>query len=93
MYMPRRTPVSVCTDRTLLERALRLGFTAVGFTGPETAFVCRDHGRTYAVQPLSEASPPPAGAEVTRIESGAADGGARTDEMPLDRAVVRVSAG
>ena len=70
-------PVSVCTNRTLLERALRLGFTELGFTGTETPFVCRDAGRIYAVQPLSEASPPPAGAEVTWIESGAADGGER----------------
>ena len=70
-------PVSVCANRALLERALRMGFTEVGFTGTETPFVCRDDRRTYAVQPLSEASPLPAGAEVTRIESGAADGGER----------------
>ena len=85
-------PISVCTNRALLERALRMGFSEFGFTGAETPFVCREDRRVYAVQPLSEAAPPPAGAEVTRIESGAADGGERRaghcrgDEEDHDRA-------
>jgi hypothetical protein len=71
------SPVCLCTNRALLERALRLGYTEIGFTGVETPFVCRDAGRVYAVQPLSGGSAPAAGAEVIRIESGAATGGER----------------
>jgi hypothetical protein len=69
------SPVCLCTDRALLERALRLGYTEIGFTGVESPFVCRDESQIYAIQPLSGASPPGADAEVTRIESGAASGG------------------
>ena len=69
------SPVCLCTNRALLERALRLGYTEIGFTGVESPFVCRDASRIYAIQPLSGASPPGADAEVTRIESGAAGGG------------------
>jgi hypothetical protein len=72
------SPVCLCTNRALLERALRLGYTEFGFTGVESPYVCRDTSRIYAVQPLSGASPPGADAEVTRIESVAAsDGEAR----------------
>ena len=69
--------VCVCTNRVLLERALRLGFTEIGFTGVESPFVCRTEGRVYAVQPLGGGSAPSADAEVIRIESGAATGGER----------------
>jgi hypothetical protein len=69
------SPVCLCTNRVLLERSLRLGFRELGFTGIDSPFVCRDAGRIFAVQPLSGGSPPPAGAEVIRIESGAATGG------------------
>ena len=69
------SPVCLCTNRALLERALRLGYTEIGFTGVESPFVCRDAARIYAVQPLSGGSPPGADAEVIRIESGAASGG------------------
>ena len=69
------SPVCLCTNRALLERALRLGYTEFGFTGVESPFVCRDASRIYAIQPLSGASPPGPDAEVTRIESGAATGG------------------
>src|SRR5262249_26108603 len=67
-------PLCLCTNRALLERALRLGFRELGFTGIDSPFVCRDTGRVYAVQPLSGGSPPAAGAEVIRIESGTATG-------------------
>jgi hypothetical protein len=69
------SPICVCTNRTLLERALRLGFTEFGFTGVETAFVCRDAGRIFAVQPLGAGLVPAANADVTRIESGTTTGG------------------
>ena len=69
------SPICVCTDRVLLERALRLGFRELGFSGLESPYVCRDASRIYAIQPLSGASPPGADAEVTRIESGAATSG------------------
>jgi hypothetical protein len=69
------TPISICTNRAFLERALRLGFTEIGFTGVESPFVCRDAARVYAVQPLSGGSAPEADAEVIRIESSAASGG------------------
>ena len=69
------SPVCLCSNRALLERALRLGYTEFGFTDVESPFVCRDATRIYAVQPLSGASAPGADAEVTRIESGAASGG------------------
>ncbi len=69
------SPVCLCTNRALLERALRLGYTEIGFTGVESPFVCRDESRIYAIQPLSGASPPGADVEVTRIESVTASGG------------------
>ena len=71
------SPVSICTNRSLLERALRLGFRELGLTRIESPFVCRDANRVFAVQPLSGGSPPPADAEIVRIESGTADGGER----------------
>jgi hypothetical protein len=69
------SPICLCTDRVLLERALRLGFRELGFTAVDSPFVCRDAGRIYAVQPLSGGSAPGADVEVIRIESGAASGG------------------
>ena len=35
-------PVCIATNRAFLDRALRLGFTEIGFTGVESPFVCRD---------------------------------------------------
>jgi hypothetical protein len=69
------SPICLSTNRTLLERALRLGFTEFGFTGVETAFVCRDAGRVFAVQPLGAGLTAAANAEVTRIESATPSGG------------------
>jgi hypothetical protein len=63
------SPVCIATNRLLLDRALRLGFTEIGFSGVETPFVCRDQARVYAVQPLSGASSPGPDTNVTRIES------------------------
>ena len=71
------SPLCICTNRVLLERALRLGFGEIGFTGIDSPFVCRDAAQVFAVQPLSGGSPPPADAEVIRIESGTAVGGRR----------------
>jgi hypothetical protein len=70
------SPLCICANRSLLERALRLGYTEIGFTDVKSPFVCRDASRIYTVQPLDAGSPPPADAEVTRIESGAAINGA-----------------
>jgi hypothetical protein len=71
------SPIRLCTDRVLLERALRLGFKELGFTAIDSPFVCRDAGRIYAVQPLSGGSSPGADVAVTRIESSAAASGER----------------
>jgi hypothetical protein len=65
-------PLCISANRALLERALRLGCRELGFTGTDSAFVCRGVDRIFAIQPLSGGSPPPADAEVTRIESGGA---------------------
>jgi hypothetical protein len=90
------SPVCLCTNRALLERALRLGYAEIGFTGVESPFVCRDESRIYAVQPLSGASPPGADAEVTRIESVTASGGeariatrTETTRIPMSERVPR----
>jgi hypothetical protein len=72
------SPLCLCTNRALLERALRLGFAEIGFTGIDSPFVCRDSAQIFAVQPLSGGSPAPADAEVIRIESGTAGGGRRS---------------
>ena len=69
------SPVCIATNRAFLDRALRLGFTEIGFTGVESPFVCRDETTVYAVQPLSGGSAPDPGANVTCIESAAATGG------------------
>ncbi len=69
------SPICIATNRVLLDRALRLGFTEVGFAGAESPFVCRDERRIFTVQPLSDGLPAPANAIVTRIESSTAAGG------------------
>ena len=71
------SPLCICTNRVLLERALRLGFGEIGFTGVDSPFVCRQAAQVFAVQPLSGGSPPPEDAEVIRIESGTAGVGHR----------------
>ena len=52
------SPVCIATNRVFLDRALRLGFTEIGFSGVESPFVCRDQKTVYAVQPLSGGSSP-----------------------------------
>jgi hypothetical protein len=69
------SPLCISTNRALLERALRLGCRELSFTGTDSAFVCRGADRIFAIQPLSGGSPPPADADVTRIESAATAGG------------------
>ncbi len=65
-------PVCIATNRVLLDRAMRLGFTEIGFTGIESPFVCRNQTTVFAVQPLSGGSAPGPDANVIRIESNAA---------------------
>ncbi len=65
-------PICIATNRSFLDRALRLGFTEIGFTGVGSPFVCRDQRTVYTVQPLSEGSSPGPDANVVRIESAAA---------------------
>ena len=72
---PARRSASASTGTHAGARALRLGYTELGFTGIDTAFLCRDSARIYAVQPLGGGSPPGADAEVTHIESGMPGGG------------------
>jgi hypothetical protein len=62
-------PVCIATNRVLLERALRLGFGEIGFTGAGSPFVCRDAGTIFAVQPLSGGESPGPDVNVIRIES------------------------
>jgi hypothetical protein len=69
------SPLCICTNPMLLGRALRLGFTELGFTNAESPFVCRDGSRTFTVQPLGDGSAPGADVEIIRIESGAATSG------------------
>ncbi len=68
------SPLCIATNRVLLDRALRLGFTEVGFAGVDSPFVCRAEGKMFTVQPLSGGSPLDGNAHVTRIESSAAAG-------------------
>jgi hypothetical protein len=68
-------PLRIVTNRTFVDRALRLGLTAFGFAGADSPFVCRDDRKVFTVQPLGAGSPLEANANVTRIESGAAVGG------------------
>ena len=64
-------PVCIATNRVLLDRALRLGFGEIGFTGVESPFVCRDLSTIFAVQPLSGGESPGPDVNVIRIESNA----------------------
>jgi hypothetical protein len=61
--------VRLNTNRVFFSRALRLGFTAIEVSAPETPLVCRDALRTYAWQPLSKHSAIAPGEAVTRIDS------------------------
>jgi hypothetical protein len=61
--------LSITVNRNFLDRALRLGFTELGFTGVESPFVCRDQRTIYAVQPFTGGAPPGPEDSITRIES------------------------
>ena len=62
-------PVQVNTNREFLSRALRLGFTEVEISTPESPLVCRDALRIFAWQPLSKESAIAPSDDVTRIAS------------------------
>jgi hypothetical protein len=62
-------PVCVNTNREFLARALRLGFTELEVSTPESPLVCRDEFRTYAWQPLSKESAIEPSNDVIRIDS------------------------
>jgi hypothetical protein len=61
--------VSISTNRSLLGRALRLGFREIGLASVESPIVCRHQDSIYAWQPLSADSAAEPAAEVVRIES------------------------
>jgi hypothetical protein len=72
-------PLSISIDRNLLDRALRFGFTEIGFCGVERPLVCRDDRTIFVAQPLTGGSPVEPGVTLTRIESSlAATGHKRT---------------
>ena len=77
------SPVCIATNRVFLDRALRLGFTEIGFVGVESPFVCRDPVTVYAVQPLSSGSSPDPSVNLIRIESNAVTGGGEPCPEPL----------
>jgi hypothetical protein len=56
-------------DRELLARALRLGFSEIEITDPDSPVVCRDASRIYGCQPLNPESAIEPSNDVTRIES------------------------
>jgi len=62
------TPVMVSTDRALLARAVRLGFTEVEVVDAGSPVVCRDARRVYAWQPLSKDSAIGPDDDAVRIE-------------------------
>jgi hypothetical protein len=67
--------VRINTNRNFLGRALRLGFREVAIPGVEMPLVCRDHGVTFAWQPLSADAAIGPDDNVVRIESSGANGG------------------
>jgi hypothetical protein len=77
------SPLSITISRTFLGRALRLGFTEIGFTGVESPLICRDQRTIYAVQPFTGGAPLGPDDSVTRIESHPAAGrGDRVQARP-----------
>ena len=62
-------PVRVNANLAFLARAVRLGFSEVGFVDADSPVVCRDGRRTFCFQPLSKGSAIPPTDDVIRIES------------------------
>lgn len=62
-------PIRLQTNRELLTRALRLGFTEVEVDGADNPLVCRDDRRVLVWQPLDKDSAIAPADNVTRIES------------------------
>jgi hypothetical protein len=48
-------PVRLCTNRSYLQRALKLGFLEVGLAGANKPLVCRDSRRIFVWMPLDQA--------------------------------------
>jgi hypothetical protein len=63
------SPIKLSTNRTLLGRALRMGFREVAIPGADIPLVCRDRNITYAWQPLTNAVVE-SGNDVVCIQSG-----------------------
>ncbi|WP_406696358.1 hypothetical protein V5E97_35735 [Singulisphaera sp. Ch08] len=63
------TPVRLNTNREFLNRAIRLGFSAIEIVDVESPVVCRDRDLVYCWQPLSKESAIEPTDDVTRITS------------------------
>jgi hypothetical protein len=59
----------LCTDRSYLIRALKLGFNKVEIADADKPLVCRDNQRVYVWMPLDKTSVIPPGPNVQRISS------------------------
>jgi hypothetical protein len=75
------SPISVSTNRSILRRALSLGFREIGFASVEYPIVCRTSHAIYAWQPLSGNSAIEPAAAVQRIESSPAS--LEPEQVPL----------
>lgn len=62
-------PVRLSTNRAFLARALRLGFSEVCVSGPESPVICRLDRKSYIWQPLSRESAIEPADDVLRITS------------------------
>ena len=65
----RGEPVRFCTNRTMLARAMRLGFDRLHVFGPQEPVVCTDGSRKYVWMPLNKEGVIKPSPEATRIES------------------------
>lgn len=66
------TPVRLNTNRELLNRAIRLGFSEIEIVDAESPIVCRDRDRIYCWQPLAKDSAIEPTDHVTQITSAPA---------------------
>jgi hypothetical protein len=67
-------PGRTVANRNFLIRALRLGFSEIGFTNEGTAAVCSNGQRTYGFMPLSDGAAVEPTVNTLRIESTTAGG-------------------